>query len=113
MCRFPNSITGNLTSRSLSFQRHPETREPTSDGQPENLVGRFWLFDTNLNSQKPTLTLALSPMERGLIRVFGRATPTCDTVLNSDSETDQKPLTLALSQRERGLTVVFGRATPT
>jgi len=76
-------------------------------------VGRFWLFDTNLNSQKPTLTLALSQRERGLIGVFGRATPTCDTVLNSGFETDQKPLTLALSRRERGLIVVFGRATPT
>jgi len=76
-------------------------------------VGRFWLFDTNLNSQKPTLTLALSQRERGLTEVFGRATPTCDTVLNSGFETDQKPLTLALSRRERGLIVVFGRATPT
>jgi hypothetical protein len=76
-------------------------------------VGRFWLFDTDLNSQKPTLTLALSQRERGLIVVFGRATPTCDTALNSGFETDQKPLTLALSRRERGLIVVFGRATPT
>jgi hypothetical protein len=33
-------------------------------------VGRFWLFDTNLNSQKPTLTLALalSQRERELTR---------------------------------------------
>jgi hypothetical protein len=76
-------------------------------------VGRFWLFDTNLNSQKPTLTLALSQRERELTGVFGRATPTCDTVLNPDSETDQKPLTLALSRRERGLTELFGRTTPT
>jgi hypothetical protein len=52
-------------------------------------VGRFWLFDTNLNSQKPTLTLALSQRERGLIGVFGRATPTCDTVLNSGFETPE------------------------
>jgi hypothetical protein len=29
-------------------------------------VGRFWLFDTSLNSQKQTLTLALSQRERGL-----------------------------------------------
>jgi hypothetical protein len=76
LCRFPNSITGNLTSRSLSFQRHPEPKERTSDGQPENLVGRFWLSDTDLNSQKPTLTLALSQRERGLTEVFGRVTPT-------------------------------------
>jgi hypothetical protein len=76
-------------------------------------VGRFWLFDTDLNSQKPTLTLALSRRERGLIVVFGRATPTCDTALNSGFETDQKPLTLALSRRERELTEVFGIGTPT
>jgi len=74
-------------------------------------VGRFWIIDTNLNSQKPTL--ALSQRERGLIGVFGRATPTCDTVLNSGFETDQKPLTLALSRRERELTELFGRTTPT
>ncbi len=47
-----------------------------SDGQPENLVGRFWFFGTNLNSQKPTLTLALSQRERGLTAVFGGGTPT-------------------------------------
>jgi hypothetical protein len=76
-------------------------------------VGRFWIFDTDLNSQKPTLTLALSQRERGLTEVFGRATPTWNTEPNSDSETDQKPLTLALSQRERGLTEVFETATPT
>jgi hypothetical protein len=62
--------------------------------------------------QKP-LTLALSRRKRGLIEVFGRSTPTCDTALNSDSETDQKPLTLALSRRERGLTAWTGRDTPT
>jgi hypothetical protein len=41
----------------------------TSDGQPENLVGRFRLSATNLNSQKATLTLALSRRERGTDRV--------------------------------------------
>jgi hypothetical protein len=43
--------------------------------------------------QKP-LTLALSRRERGLIEVFGRATPTCDTALNSVSEkpTNRLPL---------------------
>jgi hypothetical protein len=43
--------------------------------------------------QEP-LTLALSRRERGLIVVFGRATPTCDTALNSDSEklTNRLPL---------------------
>jgi hypothetical protein len=76
-------------------------------------VGRFWLFDTDLNSQKPTLTLALSRRERGLIAWTGRDTPTRDTESNSDSATDQKPLTLALSRSERGLTEVFGRTTPT
>jgi hypothetical protein len=35
--------------------------------------------------QEP-LTLALSRRERGLIEVFGRATPTCDTALNSGFE---------------------------
>ena len=73
------SITGNLTSRSLSLQRQPKTREPTSDGQPENLVGRFLSSDTDLNSQKPTLTLALSRRERGLTAVNAKATPTCNT----------------------------------
>jgi hypothetical protein len=67
---------------------------------------------SNSHSEKP-LTLALSRRERGLTVVFGRATPTCDTVLNSGFETDQKPLTLALSRRERGLTVVFDSVTPT
>jgi hypothetical protein len=81
-------------------------------------VGRFWLFDTNLNSQKPTLTLALSQRERELTVVFGRATPTCDTESSSGFETDQKRLTLALpkrrtARRERGLTEVFERCTPT
>jgi hypothetical protein len=43
--------------------------------------------------QKP-LTLALSRRERGLIELFGRGTPTCDTALNSDSEklTNRLPL---------------------
>ena len=70
-----SSSAGSHT-RSLNIQRHPEPREPTSDGQPENLVGRFWLSDTDLNSQKPTLTLALSQRERGLTVVFGTDTPT-------------------------------------
>jgi hypothetical protein len=35
--------------------------------------------------QKP-LTLTLSRRERGLIEVFGRAIPTCDTALNSGSK---------------------------
>ena len=107
-----HKLPGSHT-RSLSVQRQPETRERTSDGQPENRVGRFRLSATNLNSQKATLTLALSRRERGLTALSGRATPTGNTESNSDSETDQKPLTLALSRRERGLTVVFGRATPT
>jgi hypothetical protein len=43
--------------------------------------------------QKP-LTLALSQRERGLIEVFVRGTPTCNTALNSDSErpTNRLPL---------------------
>ncbi len=43
--------------------------------------------------QEP-LTLALSRRERGLTVVFGRATPTCDTELNSDIEkhTNRPPL---------------------
>jgi hypothetical protein len=64
-------------------------------------------------NQKP-LTLTLSQRERGLIEMFGRATPTCDTALNSGSKKQtNQPLTLTLSQRERGLIEVFGRATPT
>ena len=47
--------------------------------------------------QKPDqepLTLALSRRERELIAVFGRATPTCDTALNSGFEkhTNRPPL---------------------
>jgi hypothetical protein len=61
----------------------------------------------NSHTEKP-LTLALSQRERGLTEVFWRATPTCDTELNSDSETDQKPLTLTLSRWERVLIEVFG-----
>ena len=68
-----HKLPGSHT-RSLSVQRQPETRELTSDGQPENRVGRFRLSATNLNSQKPTLTLALSQRERGLTESFGRAT---------------------------------------
>jgi hypothetical protein len=47
-------------------------------------------FETD---QKP-LTLALSQRERGLIEVFGRATPTCDTALNENLEkpTNRPPL---------------------
>ncbi len=71
---------------------------------------RFQFF---IVSAKLPLTLTLSQRERGLIAWNGRDTPTCDTELNSDSETDQKPLTLALSPRERGLIAVFGRGTPT
>jgi hypothetical protein len=49
--------------------------------------------------QKP-LTLALSQRERGLIEVFGRATPTCDTALNSGSEKQtNQPLTLQEKER--------------
>ncbi|CAI8705276.1 conserved hypothetical protein [Pseudomonas serboccidentalis] len=46
-------------TRSLSFQRQPKAREPASDGQPENLVGRFWLSNTLLN----TTTLAVGAAE--------------------------------------------------
>jgi hypothetical protein len=60
--------------------------------------------------QEP-LTLALSQRERGLIEVFGRATPTCDTALNSGSEKQtNRPITL---KEKEGLTEVFERATPT
>jgi hypothetical protein len=44
------------------------------------------------------LTLALSRRERGLIQVFGRGTPTCDTALNVDFE---RPTIGPLSLRER------------
>jgi hypothetical protein len=40
---------GYLTSRSLNWQRQTKPRDRASEGQPENLVGRFWLFDTDLN----------------------------------------------------------------
>ena len=30
----------------------PQTRERTSDGQPENLVGRFWLFGSGFKQPK-------------------------------------------------------------
>ena len=45
------------------------------------------------DNQKP-LTLALSQRERGLIEVFGRATATCGTALNSGFEkhTNRLPL---------------------
>ena len=46
-------------ARSLSFQRQPKAREPASDGQPENIVGRFWLSHTLLN----TTTLAVGAAE--------------------------------------------------
>jgi hypothetical protein len=59
--------------------------------------------------QKP-LTLTLSRRERGLIEVFGRASPTCDTALNSGSE---KQTNQPLAMRKRGLIEVIGRATPT
>ena len=36
-------MSGSHT-RSLNNQRRPKPRERTSDGQPENLVGRFGLF---------------------------------------------------------------------
>ncbi|VVM66492.1 hypothetical protein PS624_01575 [Pseudomonas fluorescens] len=51
--------------------------------------------------QKPDqepLTLALSHRERGLTEVFGRATPTCDTELNSSFE---KPKNRPPLPRER------------
>jgi hypothetical protein len=41
-------------ARSLNLQRQFKARELTSEGQPENLVGRFWLFETTLN--KPILS---------------------------------------------------------
>jgi len=44
-------------------------------------------------NQKP-LTLALSQRERGLIAVFGRGTPTCDTESNSDFEKPKNRLPL-------------------
>jgi hypothetical protein len=44
-------------------------------------------------NQKP-LTLALSPRERGLIVGDVRATPTCDTESNSDSENLKNQLPL-------------------
>ena len=45
-------------ARSLSFQRQPKAREPASDGQPENLVGRFWLSHTLLNTTTLTVGAA-------------------------------------------------------
>ena len=63
----------------------------------------------NKPDQKP-LTLTLSRRERGLIEVFGRASPTCDTALNSGSE---KQTNQPLAMRKRGLIEVIGRATPT
>jgi hypothetical protein len=47
--------------------------------------------------QEP-LTLALSQRERGLIEVFGKASPTCDTASNLDSE---KPTNWLPLPRER------------
>jgi len=40
------------------------------------------------------LTLTLSQRERGLIEVFGRATPACNTALNSDHEKPENRLPL-------------------
>ena len=48
--------------------------------------------------QEP-LTLALSQRERGLIEVFGRATPTCNTALNTNFE----KLTIGSLSLGRGL----------
>jgi len=63
--------------------------------------------------QKPDqepLTLALSRRERGLIEVFGEATPTCDTALNSGFEKhrNQHPL-LPLPEGEGTDRGVWGR----
>jgi len=52
------------------------------------------VLDSNSEADQKPLTLALSRRERGLIVVFGRATPTCDAALNSDVEklTNRLPL---------------------
>jgi len=52
---------------------------------------RFQFF---IVSAKSPLTLALSQRERGLIAVFGRGTPTCNSALNSGFEkpTNRLPL---------------------
>ena len=59
-----------------------KTQKPEPEPEPEQKP-----------DQEP-LTLTLSQRERGLIEVFGRGTPTCDTVLNSSFEkhTNRPPL---------------------
>ncbi len=63
---------------------------PTPDGHLRSACR--WAGDQKPH-QKP-LTLALSQRERGLTEWFGRATPTCDTTLNSGFEqhTNRPPL---------------------
>ena len=39
-------------TRSPSFRRPPETRALTSDGQPENVVGRFWSLGTGFKQSQ-------------------------------------------------------------
>jgi hypothetical protein len=50
-------MSGSHT-RSLNNQRQPKPRERTSDGQPENLVGRFWLLGIGIKQ-----TQALGSLE--------------------------------------------------